>query len=212
MRQGVIHRRRLLHIPPEYWIVVDDFRGPGEHTFDFNYHLAPDVEVSSLEHDEAELVVRAEQAGLLLGLYASRPVKTELICGQTAPIGGWVSHGYGEKRPSSTVRATLAGPTPAAAMTFLALTATAPALRRLQLEDPTVIACTYEHHGCEDLAVFSTGESEIAVEDFRMRGEFFWLRMKGGVLQQMAAIRARTLYYRGKDVLEDALCAPFVAS
>jgi hypothetical protein len=210
MREGVIHRRRLLHIPPEYWIVVDDFRGPGEHTFDFNYHLGPDVEVSSLEHDEAELVVRAEQAGLLLGLYASRPVRTELICGQTAPIGGWVSHGYGHKKPSSTVRATLAGPTPAAAMTFLSIAAKAPLLRRLQFED--AIACSYEHDGCEDLAVFSTGESEIRVADFRMQGEFFWLRMKGGVLQQTVAIRARTLHHRGQDVLEDALCVPSAAS
>ncbi len=212
MRQGVIHRRRLLHIPPEYWIVVDDFRGPGEHTFDFNYHLAPDVEVSSLEHDEAELVVRAERAGLLLGLYASRPVRTELICGQTAPIGGWVSHGYGHKRPSSTVRATLAGPTPAAAMTFLAIAPTAPVLGRLKLEDESVIACSYAHHGFEDLAIFSTGASEIAVGDFRLRGEFFWLRIRGGVLQQTVAIRARMLHHRGKDVLEDALCAPSVAS
>src|ERR1019366_289283 len=33
MPQEVIHRRRLLFVPPESWIVVDDFRGSGAHTF-----------------------------------------------------------------------------------------------------------------------------------------------------------------------------------
>ena len=59
---------------PDYWIIVDDFRGCGEHTFDFNYHFAPGVELSSLEPDEDGLVVRTEPAGLLLRLYASQPV------------------------------------------------------------------------------------------------------------------------------------------
>jgi uncharacterized heparinase superfamily protein len=212
MPQGVTHRRRLLHIPAEYWIVLDDFRGPGEHTYDFYYHLAPDIEVSSLEREDAQLLLRSEQAGLLLCLYASRSLETEIIRGRAEPIGGWASHRYGGKKPSSTLRAAMAGPAPAAAMTFLSLAPKNPAPRRLKVNGRGVIACAYEHDEFEDLAVFSTGESAIEVADLRFQGEFFWLRRKAGVVKQLVAVRARTLNRGGKDLLEDALCAESAAS
>jgi hypothetical protein len=193
----VIHRRRVLHVPPESWIVVDDFRGSGEHRFDFYYHFAPDVEVSDLEQDEAGVLVRAKQAGLVLRLVAARPVTSaEIVRGETARIGGWASRGYGEKKPCSTLRATLTGPAPTAAMTFLVQApdrSCDPVVRRLTVESGSGIACSYEHHGFQDIAVLSTGDSEMAVADFRMRGEFFWMRLEGGVLKQVLAVQARSL-------------------
>jgi hypothetical protein len=216
MPEGVVHRRRLLHIRPGYWIIVDDFRGAGKHTFDFNYHFAPDVEVSSLKHDEDELVARAEQAGLLLGLYASRPVRTELVRGQTAPIGGWASCGYGEKKPSLTLRASLAGSAPAAAITFLVPFQTPfpngtlnPVVRRLKMEDGSGIACAYQHLGFEDIVIFSTGNGEIQAAGFRMQGEFFWLRTEDGVLKQVVAIRARSLSHDGRKVFQRSEPGPY---
>src|SRR4029079_15048583 len=41
LRQGVIHRRRLMFVRSSYWIVVDELNGSGDHTFDFLYHFAP---------------------------------------------------------------------------------------------------------------------------------------------------------------------------
>ncbi len=205
MPGGVIHRRRLLRIQSGYWIIADDFRGSGNHTFDFNYHFAPGVEVSSLKQDD-ELVARVDGAGLLLGLYASQPLQKELVRGRTAPIGGWVSAGYGEKKPSSTLRATLLGPPPAAAITLLAPFQTAlngsphPVARRLQVDDGRAIACAYAHHGFEDLVIFSIGAGEICVAGFRMLGEFFWLRTEGGFLKQVVAIRACSLSHDGRNV------------
>ena len=215
MPGGMVHRRRLLHVPPGYWIIVDDFRGSGEHTFDFNYHFAPGVEVSSLNHDGDELVVRAEEAGLLLGLYASGPVKKALVRGQTAPIGGWSSCGYGEKKPSLALRASLAGPAPAAAVTLLAPFQTAfqnglvhPAVRRLEVEDGRGIACAYQHHGFEDIVIFSIGSGEVRAAGFRMQGEFFWLRTDG-VLKQIVAIRARSLSHHGRSVFQRSEPGPY---
>jgi hypothetical protein len=216
MPKGVVHRRRLLHIKPEYWITVDDFRGSGKHTFDFNYHFAPGVEVSSLNHDDDELVARADHAGLLLGLHASHPVMAELIHGQTAPIGGWASGGYGEKKPSLTLRVSLAGSAPAAAITFLAPFQTAlsdaslnPVVRRVKLEDGKGIACAYEHDGFEDIAILSTGNREIRAAGFRMQGEFFWLRTESGKLKQVAAIRASSLSHDGRNVFQRSEPGPY---
>ncbi|MCX6623447.1 MAG: heparinase II/III-family protein, partial [Acidobacteria bacterium] len=209
----VIHRRRLLFVPPDSWIVVDDLRGSGEHRFDFCYHFAPEAEISGLELDELSVLLQAEQAGLMLRLFADRPLTSaELIRGETARPGGWASRGYGEKHPCSTLRASLTGLAPAAAMTFLVPAPdvqAGPKVRRLDVESGSGIACSYQHHGFEDIAVLSTGEAEMAVADFRMRGEFFWLRLEAGALKQVLAIRALGLDHGGRSIFERSEPGPY---
>ena len=221
---GVIHRRRLLHVAPESWIVVDDFRGSGEHTLDFHYHFAPDIEVSALEREDARILVRANPAGLLLCLFATQPfASAELIRGETAPIGGWASRGYGEKQPCTTLRATLTRPEPVAAMTFLLKPATdlaqaqqdtscAPEIRRLEVESGSGIACSYVHDGFEDIAALSTGDSGIAVAGFRLRGEFCWVRLESGVLKQVLAVRATGLDRGGSSIFRRSEPGPYWAA
>jgi len=208
---GVIHRRRILRVAPESWIVVDDLRGSGEHRFDFHYHFAPDVEVAGLEQDDIGVLVRAERAGLLLRMVADRPMASaELLRGETAPIGAWASNGYGEKRACCTLRATLTGPAPAAAITFLfraqdrlSRAKDGPCdvdIRRLPLKSGKGIACSYRHLDFEGIVVLSTGDSEIAAADFRMRGEFVWMRLEAGVVKRILAVRALGLDRGGKSV------------
>jgi hypothetical protein len=207
MPHGVTHRRRLLHVPPDSWIVVDDFRGSGEHTFDFHYHFAPDVEVSGLEQDEAGVLVRAEKAGLLLRLVAAQPLTSAEL------IGGWASRAYGEKKPCATLRATLAGPVPAAAMTFILQPGPCPpVIRRLKVESGSGMACSYEHDGFQDIAAFSTGDCEMTVADFRMRGEFFWVRLEGGVLRHVLAVRACALDHGGSSIFHQSQPGPWSGS
>jgi hypothetical protein len=187
MLLGVIHRRRLLFIPPESWIVVDDFRGSGEHTFDFCYHFPTDAAAAEPQ----------------LHLIASQPVKT-------VRTAGWVSRGYGEKNPCATLRATFTGPVPAAAMTYLLPDGGCGAeVRQLTLESGSGIACSYDHHGFQDIAVLSTGDSEMTVADFRMRGEFFWLRLEGGALKQALAVRARSLARGSEDIFQRSEPGPY---
>jgi hypothetical protein len=213
--QGVIHRRRILCMPQEAWIVVDDFRGSGEHKFDLNYHFGPDVDVADLERDESGIRLRAPRAGFLLRTVASQLfVSAEPVRGATSPIGGWASRGYGEKHPCSTLRATLAGPVPAVALTFLTQLpaslaplpddSSEPVVKRLKVESGSGIACSYERQGCVDLIAFSTGDDEMAVADLRMRGEFFWLRLEDGALKQVLAVRGRSLTCGDRHVFQHA--------
>jgi hypothetical protein len=214
MPHGVTHRRRLLYVPPESWIVVDDFRGSGEHRFDFHYHFAPDVEVSGLEQDETGVVLRAEEAGMLLRLVAPQPaISAELIRGETARIAGWASRAYGEKKPCPTLRATFTGPAPTAAMTFIVPHGPRPPIiRRLEVESGSGIACSYLHDGFEDIAAFSTGDSEMSVANFQMRGEFFWVRLEGGVLKHVLAVRACALDRGGRNIFRQSEPGPWFAS
>jgi hypothetical protein len=97
-----------------------------------------------------------------------------------------------------------------AAMTFLVPQSARPVIRRLKVDAGQAMACIYHHGPLQDIAVFSTGGSEVEVAGFRMRGEFFWLRMEGRVLERSLSIRGRVL--ERKELQEDAVCAPFAAS
>jgi hypothetical protein len=82
-------------------------------------------------------------------------------------------------------------------------------IRKLTLDSGTGIACSYQHHRFEDIAVLSTGDSEVTVADFRMRGEFFWLRLEGGVLKQVLAIRASSLDRGPRAIFRNSQPGPY---
>jgi Heparinase II/III-like protein/Heparinase II/III N-terminus len=184
--QGVIHRRRLLTLSPGHWLVADDFRGTGEHAFEFHYHFSNDFEESELT------------------LFASLPVAKSCI-------EGWVSRGYGEKQACTTLRATMTGAAPAAAMTFLGDSGE-PVVRQLPLESGAGIACACEHHGVEDIIVVSTGNSEIAVAGFRLSGEFFCMRLENGALKQVLAAQAVSMDREGRTIFRRSEAGPFAGA
>jgi hypothetical protein len=208
---GVIHRRRVVNIASQYWIVADDFRGAGRHTFDFQFQFGADVDIRPVDHSAAGLVMWAQRAGFLLALHTSEPMVSEELRGEAKPIAGWLSRGYGEKHPGTALRATMQASTPAGALTLLAPTWKAPIVRPLRVERGSGIACSYDFEEFTDLSVLSAGDSEIEVANFRMQGNFFWLRTEGGVLTQAFAIGARLLLVDDRNVLEDVLCAQSAA-
>jgi hypothetical protein len=206
----VIHRRRLLHVVGEYWLVVDDFRGAGQHTFGFSFQLGPDVEPSDIEDRTNGFLVR-ERGGFLLGLHGSGEVATECLTGSTAPIGGSASAGYGAKRPVTSIHATMRTTAPASAMTYLVPSQIDATIQALS-PGGNVLACRFKNDAFEDLAVYGADDSPIRIDGFEMRGEFFWLRSEGGSLHQVVAIRARSLFDRGGSVFQRSDAGSFFAA
>jgi Heparinase II/III-like protein/Heparinase II/III N-terminus len=91
----VIHRRRILFVRRQYWIVHDTLVGAEPHTYALRFHLAP-------ADDDRPLVTIADGSGV-------RAPGLELIVGPPWPITvepGWVSRTYGVKEPSPVVVAT----------------------------------------------------------------------------------------------------------
>jgi len=207
LAEGVIHRRRILHVVGEYWLVADDFRGAGQHTFDFSFHPGRDVKQSGFQ-TYTDGFAAHDEAGFLLTMRASGGVATECLTGSTLPIGGWASAGYGEKGPVASIRARLRTTAPAAAMTFLAPSQTNAKLRKLSPAGGKVLSCLYENEGREDLAVFCRDGCPIEIDGFRMHGEFFWLRREGGRLRQVVAIRALSLFDLGEPVFQQVEPGP----
>jgi hypothetical protein len=201
---GITHRRAVVQVPGEYWILLDELRGAGSHTFDFHFHFGPEVKFDSFEYSSESASAWCAGAGLLFATFASAPMGAELT-------SGWMSRGYGHRQPIQSLCATVRHAAPVWAATFLATGARRPVLRRLQVERGEAIACAVTMDGVEDVVVLPCGRSEVSVAGFRMAGEFFWIRMAERKIRSAVAIRSRRFQCGSTNLLEDALCAPSAA-
>ncbi|MBI3895002.1 MAG: alginate lyase family protein [Acidobacteria bacterium] len=223
--QQVVHRRRLLYCKPDYWMVIDDFRGEGKHNFDLYYHFSPDAKLSFDGSDRLKpgMEIRAlvPGAGLRLFLCASVPLKAEIVSGQSTPIQGWVSSRYGKKKPALTLRVSFCSPVPAAIVSILVpfvADSGSPASWQDQKSCEIsglkaceqAIACTVKNQSRNDLMVFSLRDSELEVSDCKMRGELFWLHTDRDILKQFFALNAHSLEYNGQTVFQNSDPMDFV--
>jgi hypothetical protein len=213
--QQVIHRRRLVHVRPNYWIAVDELTGNGEHDFEFLYHFAPGAELMVLgeEHrGEVDCRTRIGDTGLQLFLYGTAPVAAQVVCGDTEPIQGWSSRQYGERRPSPVLRALVHDFVPAAMMSFLVPGRGSIRSRRFETGNRNAMAAVIRDGDYDDIAVMSMDHSELQIIDCTMRGEFFWMRTANGALKQVLAINARSFTHAGEVVFESNEPSPYVVA
>ncbi|MBI3802950.1 MAG: alginate lyase family protein [Nitrospirae bacterium] len=103
-RIGVTHWRAVVYQPPRGWLIWDWLSGEGEHTLELHWHLGltPEKEGTSLflSHPTERLSLSVEGGDLTLHR------------GETEPILGWQSPGYGIKEPITTARVRYRGSLP----------------------------------------------------------------------------------------------------
>jgi hypothetical protein len=205
LRHPITHRRRLLYVRPNYWVISDELKGQGEHTFDFMYHFAPGTKLFVLgeeQNGEIDCRARLNQSALQMALYATGPMHAEALCGQITPIQGWTSSRYGERKPAPVFKGTVRGFAPVGSLAFLVPGAGANLrTRRLNASGGRAICAVLRDGNFEDICVASIDNSaELRLLDFAMAGEFFWLRTENGVLRRLLAINAR-LFASSGDVI-----------
>jgi hypothetical protein len=217
LKNDVMHRRRVLFLRPDYWIVFDELQGRGAHDFDFLFHFAPGMKLFVMGEERSgdiECRARAEGAALQMFMHASGPLSAEATCGQTDPIQGWASRRYGERKPSPVLCAKLQSSTPATVMTVLAPGAEPVACRRISAgsrnRNSTVIATSVTHGDYNDVCLFSPDGAEACVGETTMRGEICWMRSQKGMLKQIVAINAKALSIRDDVIFENQEPMPYV--
>ena len=95
------HRRAILFVKPDYWVVFDEVSGPGIHEVESLFHFTP----MRIQIDEANGVVRTNRLGkanLDMIIHPSEGVLASVVCGQQRPVQGWIADG-GEDIPSPAV-------------------------------------------------------------------------------------------------------------
>jgi Heparinase II/III-like protein/Heparinase II/III N-terminus len=106
-----VHRRRILFVADEYWLIEDRLEAPTAHRYDLRFHLAPYSDLAFVSRDEQGVVVRA--GGLLLAVLPGGAAHVE---------DGWVSPEYGLRLPAPVLSVAQEGRD----VSFLTLVAPAP--------------------------------------------------------------------------------------
>ncbi len=193
--------------------------GSSDHLFEFYYHLPAGAELGlhEAEGGPVNLLVRSGPGGLLLYFDAMAQISAGIRCGETAPIQGWSSRRYGDRRPSPVLHAAFAAPLPVAALSVAVPFPTGvethfpPEPTRVDCIEGA-LACAIEQDRFVDYAIVGEHAAPLEFLDSRFSGEFFWMRTRGGALTQLVAVNARYFIYRGLPVFEWAAPAPYVSA
>lgn len=89
----IIHRRTVVFVKPDYWLVIDELDGAGSHIAEFLWHFAPmRVERDGLRvRSNRGAVGNLEIVPLLGGDLGLR-----ILCGEQDPVQGWVAEGVND--------------------------------------------------------------------------------------------------------------------
>jgi hypothetical protein len=106
----VVHRRGVLFMKPDYWILRDELTGEGTHQIDRYFHLAPDFDPTVT--GSRVCARHAAGIGLLIIAFEADGVRTEVWSEGERPEDGWIATGYGQKHraPTFCFRTRIIGP------------------------------------------------------------------------------------------------------
>jgi hypothetical protein len=235
--EPIVHRRRIVRLPEDCWVVLDDLRGSGNHTFDFHYHFGPEADAAFRRAftDGCQLEVRAPDARLRMFFVASQPLEQEMIRASLAPIQGWDSPRYGTRSPACVLRASARGTAPLVALTILMPVSTNEA--ELEPQAPRFVTVPVDARSClaavvleresgRDLFLLAPPGGGIEAEGLSTDGEFLWVRSERGMPRRFVALEAsraaacgRTLFERPErerlvvsPPAQDEVCAESVES
>ena len=85
---AVVHRRHVVFQKPDYWVVVDEFSGEGEHTTETLFQFAPDITVTN---ENSSTVIARSPSGPALTIQSASPADSvSIVTGQEEPrVLGW---------------------------------------------------------------------------------------------------------------------------
>jgi asparagine synthase (glutamine-hydrolysing) len=117
---GCVHRRAVLLVKDDLWVVVDRIAGEGSHAArlhwlggDFPHRYDPRAGALRLETPAGPFTVTVlDEAGA--------PIEGDVVAGGQVPPRGWMSRYYGEKVPVPSLAVLREGPLPLTIVTVLA--------------------------------------------------------------------------------------------
>lgn len=129
MDDPIFHRRRVVRLPGDIFIIEDRLNGicRSDHDIRLYYNFA----FGTLKLEEEGLFRYTSQKKRVynVSVQATDPVKYEILQGSENPIGGWISYGYGWRKQLPQLIVKRTGRAPIRFVTVLA-----PADNRVQVE------------------------------------------------------------------------------
>jgi hypothetical protein len=120
LAEPVTHRRKMLFLKPEYWIIVDLLVGPqARHRVEQFFHLMPQATLVLDQETQAACVEHGPDPVLTIAPLGTPALQADVITGTTDPIQGWVSFFSGEKIPAPVLTYSKDVQTPTSFVTVL---------------------------------------------------------------------------------------------
>lgn len=206
---NIVHRRSLLFIKPDLWVVRDEVIGEGEHELDQLFHFAP-VHVTYDKKKKSVLAKHATGEGVMLLPLEYDSVKLKLSTGGKEPGDGWIAVGYEQKVSAPLALFRRRAMLPVAFHTLIVpFHGTTPAVQARVLPgqstrlngEPTVL--TIQSGSIRDIVIFSAMREvksffEGWATDARMA---CWRLEPGGALICAGIVGGSYLKKNGEDVL-----------
>ena len=189
----VTHRRVVLYMKPDVWVICDVLSGQGSHQAELLFHLRPDCEPQSTEH-AGDLILRAPHgAGLWISILGDggEPVVPALLTGTDTERAAWFSPGYGTRIPSRALSARRAFVGRSVLTTCLSSSAARP---RAVHEQGALTVNVRRTSNEEETLDYRTGDASAAtLSGIHCDGDLVFARHRAGVPQTVYARRFRRL-------------------
>jgi hypothetical protein len=101
LRSKVTHRRIILDLPHDGWLVIDSLTGQGQHKIEIPWHFHP--QVSTFVFGTECRAQEASGVGLRMVWTGNVPLDAQVYRGQENPPMGWVSFVAGRKEPADVL-------------------------------------------------------------------------------------------------------------
>jgi hypothetical protein len=117
LAQPVVHRRAVVFLKPDYWLIRDELWGEGEHQIERYFHFAA-VEITR-QGDGTDIHARLPLGNLAVIPIEKQGMVVDSKCGGSDPEDGWLAMSYGRKMPAPVVRCSTKATLPIALNTLL---------------------------------------------------------------------------------------------
>jgi len=99
MEEPVFHRRRVIYLKPDIWLVDDIITGYGEHDYKLYFNFAPG-ELKALKEDSDSYSFVRNRVSVDIMPVLKDTMTSQVLEGSENPKGGWISYGYPVKVPA----------------------------------------------------------------------------------------------------------------
>jgi len=216
LEDPVVHRRRVLFIKPEYWLIVDTLEAAGEHEYEISFNLAPSN--ATLHPDTLAVVTEdPDQPNCSIVPARTELLEGEIKTGSEDPIRGWTSYDYGARVPSPTVcyRLHAAGCRQVSFVIYPHAAGHSIPVRARPLEIDTAgggVAIEVTIGDRSDfIALSGRPDGRLSFNDVCVRAEAAWIRTGAdGAPSEFRIVNGTGILWQGHDLLAaDALRSEF---
>lgn len=202
LREPITHRRRVLFVKPDYWIVVDDLTGIGKHAFDQYFHF-PEKTAVQLDPQTLRAVVKyGDDVWLTILPCAVEGISASIVEGSENPIQGWVSYDYGIKLPAPVLRYAKTCTVPTRFTAILYPSKDRPAAVEARWIDNEVLEIR-RNGSLERVMLASSGFK--AFGDFEFEGQMLYAQYDAGnILRRVFGAEVSRIAWRNEVILDAA--------